>query len=108
MTISTAEQDRKPNFVLSPLAVHVECDETSLRISLADGREPTTSLAWFPRLLAATDAQRSRWELIGGGEGVHWPDVDEDISVASLLGLSSDGSEPARSNRKPLLPHTSS
>jgi hypothetical protein len=68
----------------------VECDESSLRIALADGRELTTSLAWFPRLLAATDAQRSRWELIGGGEGVHWPDVDEDISVASLLGLTSD------------------
>ena len=76
--------------MLSPLAVHVECEDNSLRITLADGRELTTSLAWFPRLLAGTDAQTARWELIGGGEGVHWPDVDEDVSVASLLGLPSD------------------
>ena len=85
MTISTPEQRQNPNFVLSPLAVHVECDDSSLRITLADGRELTTSLAWFPRLLGATDAQRARWELIGGGEGVHWPDVDEDISAQGML-----------------------
>jgi hypothetical protein len=90
MTTSAPEQRQNPIFVLSPLAVHVECDGSSLCITLADGRELTTSLAWFPRLLGATDAQRAWWELIGGGEGVHWPEVDEDISVASLLGLPSD------------------
>lgn len=90
MTISTSEQRQKPDYVLSPLVVNVDCDDNSLRVTLADGRELTTSLAWFPRLMAATETQRSHWELIGGGEGIHWPDVDEDISVASLLGLPSD------------------
>ena len=90
MTISTSRRDRKPHYVLSPLAVKVECDETSLRVTLADGRELTTSLAWFPRLLEATSVQRANWELIGLGEGIHWPEVDEDISVASLLGLPTD------------------
>jgi hypothetical protein len=79
-----------PEYVLSPLAEHAEYDDSSLRITLADGRDLTTSFARFPRLLAATDAQRERWQLIGGGEGVHWPEVDQDISVASLLGLPSD------------------
>ena len=90
MTISTSEERQKPGFVLSPLAVQVECDDDSLRVTLADGRELATSLAWFPRLLEATREQRENWELIGGGEGIHWPEVDEDISVASLLGLPTD------------------
>jgi hypothetical protein len=89
MTISIDSASR-PSFVLSPLAVDVACDDTTLRIRLADGRELTTSTAWFPRLAAATAEQRSTWELIGGGEGIHWPEIDEDISVASLLGLPSD------------------
>lgn len=79
-----------PECVLSPLAVHADCEGSSMRITLADGRELTTSLARFPRLLAATDAQRARWQLTGGGAGVHCPEVDENISVASLLGLPSD------------------
>ena len=56
-----------------------------LVVILADGRELAAPLAWFPRLLEATDKQRRNWRLIGGGHGIHWPDVDEDISVASLL-----------------------
>jgi hypothetical protein len=52
---------------------------------LADGREISVPLAWFPRLRDATVDQRRNWRLIGGGVGVHWPDVDEDISAASLL-----------------------
>jgi hypothetical protein len=72
------------------MAVHVECNDTSLRVSLVDGRELTVTLAWFPRLLTATAEEKARWQLIGGGEGIHWPDIDEDISVASLLGLPTD------------------
>jgi len=58
-----------------------------LRVVLADGRELAIPLAWFPRLRDATPEQRSRWELIGGGIGIHWPQIDEDISVVSLLAI---------------------
>ncbi len=70
---------------LDPDAVDVEVTDTVLRLTLADGRELSAPLEWFPRLRDATQAQRQRWRLIGGGEGVHWPDVDEDIAVSTLL-----------------------
>lgn len=79
-----------PAFVLSPLATSVECDEETLRIHLSDGRQLIVPLVWFPRLYHATPEQRQKWELIGEGEGIHWEEIDEDISVASLLGLPSD------------------
>ncbi len=63
--------------------VHVTDDE--IQMTLADGREVSTPLEWFPRLRAATSEQRSQWRLIGKGVGVHWPEIDEDISVQSLL-----------------------
>ena len=66
-------------------AVAVECDEDFLRVSLADGREVAVPLVWFPRLLEATPEQRLNWRFIGQGQGIHWPELDEDISVASLL-----------------------
>jgi hypothetical protein len=56
-----------------------------LVVILADGRELAAPLAWFPRLLDATPEQRRNWRLIGRGQGIHWSDVDEDISVAGLL-----------------------
>jgi hypothetical protein len=52
---------------------------------LADGRTITAPLAWFPRLVHGRPAERANWRLIAGGEGIHWPDLDEDISVRSLL-----------------------
>jgi hypothetical protein len=67
------------------LAVDVSCSEHSLMVVLDDGRTVSVPLMWFPRLLAATPQQRKDWELIGGGIGIHWEAVDEDISVASLL-----------------------
>jgi hypothetical protein len=67
------------------LAVEVTFTRDSLRVVLADGREILVPLEWFPRLLKATDEQRSVWRLIGGGIGIHWESVDEDISVESLL-----------------------
>ena len=90
MAISNPDRRESPRFALSPVAAHVECDDTSLHVRLADGGELTVALAWFPRLLAATAEEKARWQLVGGGEGIHWPDVDEDISVASLLGLPAD------------------
>ena len=63
----------------------VEFDEDSLGVSLNDGRIITVPLAWYPRLLNATPAQRANWKIAGGGFGIHWPDLDEDISTAGLL-----------------------
>jgi hypothetical protein len=66
-------------------AIDAKVMDDRLIVILADGRELAAPLAWFPRLLDASDDQRRNWRLIGGGHGIHWPDVDEDISVASLL-----------------------
>ena len=66
-------------------AVEVSCKADALKVVLADGRAVSVPLAWFPRLLAATPKQRAEWELIGGGIGIHWEAIDEDILVASLL-----------------------
>jgi Protein of unknown function (DUF2442) len=66
-------------------AVDVTVLDDRLIVVLADGRELATPLAWFPRLLDATPEQRRNWRFIGRGHGIYWPDVDEDISVASLL-----------------------
>lgn len=68
-----------------PLAVNVVVTAEMLKVVLADGREVAAPLAWFPRLQEATDEQRKNWRFIGGGVGVHWEAVDEDISVESLL-----------------------
>jgi hypothetical protein len=68
-------------------AISVETTDTQLKIVLADGRELAAPLEWFPRLRDATPEQRRNWRLIGGGQGIHWPDVDEDIAVATLLRL---------------------
>lgn len=68
-------------------AVSVTVTASALQLVLADGREISAPISWFPALEAATEAQRGDWRLIGDGEGVHWPAVDEDVSVASLLRL---------------------
>jgi hypothetical protein len=72
---------------LDPSAVHVEVTDDTLRVRLLDGRELSAPLEWFPCLRGATAAQRANWRLIGKGSGIHWPDVDEDVSVAGLLRL---------------------
>jgi len=63
----------------------VRCDDHSLIVDLMDGRTVSAPLAWFPRLLHATPAQRANWEKCGGGYGIHWPDLDEDLSTEGLL-----------------------
>jgi hypothetical protein len=70
-----------------PSAVHVEVTDVALRVRLSDGREVFAPLEWFPRLRGATEAQRANWRLIGKGSGIHWAEVDEDVSVAGLLRL---------------------
>ena len=72
---------------LDAQALNVEFVDASIRLTLTDGREISAPLAWFPRLRDASDAKRANWRLIGRGEGVHWPDLDEDVSVNALLGL---------------------
>ena len=66
-------------------AVDVDFTKDSLVVILADVRSVSAPLAWFPRLLKATASQRRNWRLIGGGIGIHWEDMDEDISVRTLL-----------------------
>lgn len=67
------------------LATAVTFDAKLLHVALSDGRQISAPLDWFPRLAGATVRQRQHWELIGRGVGIHWPDLDEDLSVAGLL-----------------------
>ena len=60
-------------------------DSSSLKVELLDGRSVTVPLVWYPRLVNATTAERNHWELIGDGQGIHWPDLDEDLSLEGLL-----------------------
>lgn len=73
----------------------VSCDDDRLTVDLMDGRSIAVPLAWYPRLFDATPAQRGRWELAGGGYGVHWPDIDEDLSVEGLL-RGAEAPQPSR------------
>jgi len=66
-------------------AVDATITDERLTVVLADGRELSAPLAWFPRLMEAADEQRQTWRFIGRGQGIHWPEIDEDVSVASLL-----------------------
>jgi Protein of unknown function (DUF2442) len=63
----------------------VRCSEHSLIVDLMDGRTISVPLAWYPRLLNATPEQRAKWELAGAGFGIHWPEIDEDLSTEGLL-----------------------
>jgi len=63
----------------------VEVSEDTLSVRLMDGRTIIVPLAWYPRLLNATDAQRKNWQISGGGYGIHWEEIDEDLSTEGLL-----------------------
>lgn len=69
----------------SALAENVEFTDDDMIVSLVDGRKIMIPLVWFPRLVIATKNQLTNYELLGDGEGIHWPDIDEDLSIASLL-----------------------
>ena len=77
-----------------PDAEKVTVTEDTLSVDLSDGRTISVPLAWFPRLVHATEEERNNWKLIGKGHGIHWPDLDEDVSVQNLiLGRSSGESQ---------------
>ena len=78
MTTSGVETEK-------PLARSVSVSEDTLHVELSDGRTISVPLAWYPRLLDATPEERANWHRAGGGYGIHWPDIDEDLSVAGLL-----------------------
>ena len=78
MTTSTIE-------LRVPEAVDVAVTEDTLRVELSDGRAISVPPAWYARLVHATQEERENWELIGGGQGVRWPDLDEDLSVEGLI-----------------------
>jgi hypothetical protein len=71
--------------IRTTLATRVEVSEDTLSVELADGRTVAAPLAWYPRLAHASPEERNGWRLIAGGRGIHWPAVDEDVSVANLL-----------------------
>jgi len=73
----------------------IQFSDDALTAQLADGRAITVPLAWYPRLLHASEQERRNWQLAGGGFGVHWPDVDEDLSSEGML-----RGAPAAPNRK--------
>jgi len=64
--------------------VDLACTEDKLVVDLADGRSISVPLAWYPRLLHATPLEREHWQIAAAGFGIHWPDVDEDLSVEGL------------------------
>lgn len=84
--MSTSEIERRTN-----VAVAVHVDDARLIVDLSDGRSISAPLAWFPRLARGTKKERADWRLIGGGLGIHWPQLDEDISVDNLLAGSPSG-----------------
>lgn len=75
-----------PAEIKAPLAQDVRVTDDLLTVALLDGRSVSVPLSWYPRLAGGSSAERSNWQLLGGGHGIHWPDLDEDISVDDLLG----------------------
>jgi hypothetical protein len=74
-----------PSELGAALAQHVTVTDDTLVVDLVDGRTVSVPISWYPRLAHATPSERSNWRLIGRGEGIHWSDLDEDISVVGLL-----------------------
>jgi hypothetical protein len=68
-----------------PEALNASLTDDTLSVDLSDGRSISVPIAWFPRLLNSTEQERNNWRLIGRGQGIHWEDIDEDISVEGLL-----------------------
>ena len=78
--MSSSQPESRP-----ALAQQVALDDDTLTVDLVDGRTVSVPLAWFPRLSHGSPAERANWRLIGRGEGIQWPDLDEDVSVEGLL-----------------------
>ena len=80
-------------------AQNVQVTDEALIVDLSDGRTVSVPLAWFPRLLHGTPEERNKWRLIGDGEGIHWPALDEDVSVENLI-LGKPSGESQKSFKK--------
>ncbi len=97
------------NYYCPAQATDVSIDNVEIAVDLLDGRTIIVPLVWYPRLVHGTGKERKNWRLIGRGEGIHWPDLDEDISVQNLLAGQPSGESQrsfqrwleARSRRKP-------
>ena len=74
-----------PNEIVRPTAVDVSVTDETLVVELSDGRTISVPVSWYPRLEHATEKERSQWQLMGSGIGLHWPAIDEDISIEALL-----------------------
>jgi hypothetical protein len=68
-----------------PEALNASLTDDTLSVDLSDGRSLSVPIAWFPRLLHSTEQERNNWRLIGRGQGIHWEDIDEDISIEGLI-----------------------
>ena len=68
-----------------PEALNVSLTDDTLSVDLNDGRSISVPIAWFPRLLHSNEQERNNWRLIGRGQGIHWEDIDEDISIEGLI-----------------------
>lgn len=79
----------------NPSAQEVKVTDDTLSVDVGDGRTISVPLAWFPRLVHATQEERNNWRIIGGGEGIHWGNLDEDISIAGLLAGHASGESQA-------------
>ena len=88
-----------------PEALNVSLTDDTLSVDLSDGRSISVPIAWFPRLLHASEQERNNWRLIGKGQGIHWEDIAEDISIEELLAGRPSG-ESQESFKKWLAKHT--
>ena len=79
--------------------VDVRFDDDTMSVDLVDGRTITVPMAWYPRLLDATPGQRRNWQPCGGGFGIHWPDIDEDLSTQGLLAGAPAPRRPEKAKR---------
>ena len=73
------------NEMSKPVATAVDVTDDTISVELSDGRSISVPLSWYPRLEHATLKERKNWKLLGSGSGIHWPEVDEDVSVASIV-----------------------
>jgi len=92
MTISAIE-------IEIPSAIDVHVTDDTLTVDLSDGRSISVPVSWFPRLIQATESERKNWRLIGKGHGIHWEDIDEDISIEGLLAGRPSGESQASLKR---------
>jgi hypothetical protein len=95
VSISASDFERRP----APAVTTVIVTDDAIQFELSDGRTVSAPLAWYPRLAHGTPAERARWRLVGHGEGVHWPDLDEDISIEGVLAGRPSGESQASLKR---------